>query len=333
MRILAGDIGGTKTDLCLYEGDSSAGFREAGSARFRSAEHAGPAELVHQLLGSGRAPLDAAVFGVAGPVRDGHCKTTNLAWELDEKELSRQLCTEVVLINDFHAVALGIGELDERDLEVLNPGRVDPDGPIAVIGAGTGLGEAIAVPVPGQPYPLVIVTEGGHTDFGPRNETEVELLRFLQQQHRHVSYERVVSGGGLASIYDFVISWGLVAEKPETRDARREKDPGRVIGESALRRTDPACERAVEIFVSLYGAEAGNLALKCIPSGGLFVAGGMAPKLLEIIRRGAFLQAFLDKGRMSAVLERIRVSVVLNRKVSLLGARARALQNVSKHYP
>jgi glucokinase len=332
MLILAGDIGGTKTDLCLYEGDPGGGFRETGSARFRSAEHAGPAELVQRLLGSGPARLDAAVFGVAGPVRDGHCKTTNLAWELDEEELSQQLSTKVALINDFQAVALGVGELGEDDLEVLNPGEVDPDGPIAVIGAGTGLGEAIAVPVPGQRGARVIVSEGGHTDFGPRNETEMELLRFLKQRYRHVSYERVVSGGGLVNIYDFVISWGLVGERPETRAAMREKDPGRVIGESAVARSDPACERAVEIFVSLYGAEAGNLALKCIPTGGLFVAGGMAPKLLEIFRRGAFLQAFLAKGRMSAVLEPIRVSVVLNRKVGLLGARALALQEISKHH-
>jgi glucokinase len=157
----------------------------------------------------------------------------------------------------------------------------------------------------------------------------MELLAFLQQQHDHVSCERVVSGNGLVNIYHFVISWGLVREKPETRAAMQKNDPGAVIGQNALRRSDPACERAVEIFVSLYGAEAGNLALTCVPTGGLFVAGGMAPRLIEIIRRGTFLQAFLDKGRMSRVLERIRVSVVLNRKVALLGARAFALQSLS----
>ncbi len=329
MQILTGDIGGTKTDLCLYEDDLGDDWREIRSARFPSADHAGPEAMVEQLLGSGTKAPEAIVFGVAGPVRDGHCRTTNLPWELDARELSRALGTRVRLINDFHAVALGVGELAEDALEVLNPGEVDREGPVAVIGAGTGLGEAVAIPLPGQSAPRVVVSEGGHADFAPRNETEIELLRFLQQQHGRVSWERVLSGPGLAAVYQFVISWGVVSEKPGTRSALREGEPGGVIGERALERSDPACERAVEIFVSLYGAEAGNLALKCLPTGGLFVAGGMAPKLIDVIRRGDFLQAFLDKGRMKDVLERIRVSVVLDPGVGLLGARAHALQMLS----
>jgi glucokinase len=318
MRVLAGDVGGTKTLLAVYEGEPG-DLREVRSARYESTKYAGLGDVVREMLGDGVAGVDHAAFGIAGPIRDEMVKTTNLPWEIDGRALAREIgVARVHLLNDFEAVARGIAALAPSQLAVLRDVPTDPDGPVAILGAGTGLGEAILVPTASGPR--VLPTEGGHTDFAPRDELEIGLLRFLLERHDRVSVERVVSGIGLASIYEFLVSRRIAAESESVRARIAREDPGAVIGELGLARTDAACARALDLFVSLYGAEAGNLALTVLPTGGLYVAGGIAPRILPAIERGAFIASFLAKGRMRSVLETIRVSVVLEPRVGILGA-------------
>lgn len=320
MLLLAADIGGTKTDLALYEqvGDR---FVVAASGRYASRDHRSFEQVLRAFV-QGRS-VHAAGLAVAGPVVEGRCKTTNLPWELDERALAHELGAPVGLCNDFSAVVLGIPELARTDLALLSEGERDPDGPIAVIGAGTGLGEAIGVPT-GRGL-RVLPSEGGHADFAPRDETEIELLRFLRTRvGGRVSVERAVSGPGLIAVYEFVCAHERARVDPETEAQMRQGDAAEVIGRRGEAGEDAACARAVALFMSLYGAEAGNLALKTLPSGGLFVAGGIAPKLIATLHRGEFMRALLDKGRIRPVLERVPVAVVMNPQVSLLGARALA---------
>ena len=319
--LLAGDVGGTKTDLALFADDRPAGgrLRELRGARLASADYPGLGALLRAFLGDAPPPIAAAAFGVAGPVVGDTCRTTNLPWEIDAAALRAALgIPRLRLLNDFHALALGLGALPDDGLLVLQPGDVDPAGPQAVIGAGTGLGEAILVPTAAGPR--VLATEGGHADFAPRDDLEIGLLRALQRRHGHVSWERLVSGPGLVALHDHLAAEGLAVVHPDTRRRLAAEDPAAVIGELALADADPSCVLAVDRFLGLYGAEAGNLALKTLPTGGLFVAGGIAPRLLPKLRRGPFLAAFLDKGRMRPLLERIRVAVVLEPRVGLLGA-------------
>jgi glucokinase len=319
MRILAADVGGTKTELALYVRAGEGGsLREIRSERYASADFDGIASIIRRFLGD--EPVDRAGIGVAGPVVEDTCRTTNLPWALDARQLERELgIPEVHLLNDFSAVALGIDVLGPSDLAVLQEGVVDPQGPVIVLGAGTGLGEAIVVPMDGQRR--VLSTEGGHTDFAPRNEEEIALLRFLLRRHARVSVERVVSGQGLVALYDFVVAEGLAPTTEETRRRMGAEDPGKVIGESALAGTDPACVKAVDMFVAAYGAEAGNLALTVLPTGGVYLAGGIAPRLIERFQGDAFMGPFRTKGRMSYLLEPMRVAVIMNTRVGLLGAR------------
>ena len=320
MRLLAGDIGGTKTLLALYD-ERDGAFTETRRQRFDSGAFRGLGEMIVAMLGSEVESVDRAAFGIAGPIVDDTCKATNLPWVVDARALERELDIERVrLLNDFQAVALGVPSLGADDVVVLQDGDVEPDGPIAIIGAGTGLGQAIVVATPTGPR--VLPSEGGHTDFAPRNELEIDLLRFLQKRHGRVSVERCVSGQGIVSIYEFLIETGLERESPAIRAKMAEHDDGAVIGTAAIEGSDAACVRAVRIFTSLYGAEAGNLALKVLPTGGLFIAGGIAPKLLPFMRdRDLFLAAFLTKGRMSPLLERMRVAVITDTNVGLYGAR------------
>ena len=329
MRLLAGDVGGTKTYLCLYEQNDAGEFVAVAETRYESAAFQGLTPMVEAFLGSDR-QIDAAAFGVAGPVVNDECRATNLPWKLSARAMEKDLSIpKVRLINDFHAVALGVPVLKDDQLCVLQDAPIDPKGAIAIIGAGTGLGEGVALP--SEKGLQVIASEGGHTDFAPRNDLEVDLLRFLLKRHARVSYERVVSGPGLHTVYEFLISSGRAEELPETRAQMREMDPSAVIGMAATSGSDPACVMAVEVFVSAYGAEAGNLALKVIPHGGLFIAGGVAVKLIESIKQGGFMESFLFKGRMSTLLEGIRVAVVMEQKVGLLGAREQARLSALGH--
>jgi glucokinase len=319
MRVLAVDVGGTKTLAALYEGEPGT-FVEVASRRYESHEYSGIVPILADFLE--RKTVAAAAIGVAGPVIDDACKTTNLPWHLDARGIESELAIpRVRLINDFEAVALGVTELPSSELAVLQERPVDRSAPAAVIGAGTGLGEAIILPSE-EGLPRVLPTEGGHADFAPRDDVEIELLRFLRARYGHVSYERVLSGPGLEALYDFVVESGLAATAGATRALLEAADDrAAVIGECALSCADDACVRAVSLFVSVYGAEAGNLALKTLPGAGVFVAGGIAPKLLPIIREGEFLRSFRDKGRMIPVLDPVPVSVVLDPNVGLVGAR------------
>jgi glucokinase len=329
MRVLAADVGGTKTLLSLHDVDDDGFARELRSERYPSRDFADFADIARRFLGDDLASVTHAGIGVAGPVeRDAEgretARTTNLPWHLDARALEASLGLERVrLVNDFHAVALGIPRLAPEDVTILQEGHVDPEGPIAILGAGTGLGQAIVVPVAGRFR--VIASEGGHCDFAPRNDTEIGLLRFLLERHRRVSVERVVSGPGLCNVYAFVVGTGLAPERPDTRARLDAGEGAAVIGERALAGDDAACMRAVELFLDVYGAEAGNLALKVLPKGGLYVAGGVAPRLLPKLREGRFLEAFRTKGRMSPLLEATRVSVVTNTRVGLFGALHAAL--------
>ena len=324
MRLLAGDVGGTKTLLGIYEGSGDA-LREVRTARYDSGDFDGLTAIIDHFLGEDGVEIDRAGFGVAGPVVDDRARTTNLPWTLDAQRLSDSLGAPVALVNDFAAVAYGVRSLGPDERVVLQEGTVDPEGPVAILGAGTGLGQALIIPTGADPL-HVLPSEGGHADFAPRDELEIGLLRFLLERHDRVSVERAVSGPGLAAIYDLVVSRRILPENPEVRRRLQAGgDAGRVIGEHALAGDDAACSRAVSIFLSLYGAEAGNLALRVIPTGGLYVGGGIAPRLLPLIQTGVFMESFLRKGRMRPLLERVRVTVIDQPRVGLLGARNAAL--------
>lgn len=326
MRVVAADVGGTKTLIALYEGEPGA-FTEVARRRYESTDYEGVVPILRDFLGASESAVDAAALGVAGPVVNDTCRATNLPWHLDARRIERELgVARVRLLNDFEAVALGIGELPEQALDVLQDRPLEPGWQAAVLGAGTGLGEAILLPPIAGALPRVSPTEGGHADFAPRDETEIALLRFLMRRHGRVSIERVLSGRGLEAIYELLVAEGIATSAPDVaaRIAGSD-DRAAVIGQLGSAGADPACARAVSLFVSIYGSEAGNFALKTLPFGGLYVAGGIAPKLIEAIRGGEFLRAFRVKPPMEPVLDRIRVSVVLDPSVGLLGARRVAL--------
>ncbi|MBX3274135.1 MAG: glucokinase [Sandaracinaceae bacterium] len=323
MRILVGDIGGTKTLLALYEGARAAELRETRRERYENASSDGLAPILADFVASGE-PIDAAVLGVAGPVEDDVCNATNLPWVIDARRLAAQLAIpRAALINDFEAVALGLDALPSSALEVLQDRPADPGAPRAVLGAGTGLGEAILVPTGGA-LPRVLPTEGGHVDFAPRDEVEIDLLRFAQARFPRVCVERLVSGPGIAVVYDHIVASGAAPASPSVPDATSGDDRSAAISRAAAA-GEEAAGLAIRRFVSLYGAEAGNFALKCLPFGGLYVAGGIAPRMIEALRAGGFIEAFRAKGRMAPLLDRVRVSVVLDPAVGLLGAKAKAV--------
>ena len=321
--ILAGDVGGTKTTLALFEPRAGAPMvvREATlhSHDFRSLEAA-----IARFLGEGpRADIAAACVGIAGPVMDGRVVAVNLPWVVDERGLASAIPAQRVrLLNDLEATAHGVWALREDELVSLQGGRLR-DGNVAVIAAGTGLGEAIVVDH--EATRTVIATEGGHSDFAPRGEVEEDLLRYLRKEFGRVSCERVLSGPGLVNVYRFLRDTGVAKESPQTAALMREGDPAAVVGELGMRGSDRLCEMALGILGSVYGAEAGNLALKALALGGVVVAGGIAPRLMPLLRAGAFVSAFRDKGRLSSLMETIPVLVALNPKTALLGAARVAL--------
>jgi len=316
--ILAGDVGGTKTALALVEaGPARFGVireQELSSRDFPTFEAAVAAFLAH----GPAAPVDAACFGVAGPVVDGRCVTTNLPWELDEDILAAMLSARrVKLLNDLEATAHGVLTLGPDALATLQPGH-PRRGNLAVIAAGTGLGEALVVRE--GLHMIVVASEGGHSDFAPRTETEIELLRHLRKGFGHVSWERIVSGPGLLAVYEFLRESEGMPEPAWLRARFDHEDPSAVVSEVALAGTDAVCAAALDIFVAAYGAEAGNLALKGLAVGGVFLAGGIAPKILPKLADGAFADAFRDKGRFADLMASIPVHVVLEPRAALFGA-------------
>jgi glucokinase len=319
--ILAGDVGGTKTVVALYE-SGNAGLRAVRESVYPAREHASLEEIVGIFLDEGpAASIEAACFGVAGPVINGRVSTTNLPWEIDEASLARATgARRSKLLNDLEAMAYGMLGLDDEEFALLSPGaEPPPTGNAVVIAAGTGLGQALLV-WDGERH-LPVATEGGHTGFAPRSEQEVELLRFLNAEFgSHVSYERILSGPGLHNLYRFLRASGGGPEPAWLAERIGAEDPSAVIGEVGVAGRDPVCAASVELFASIYGAQAGNLALTALAVGGVFVGGGIAPKLLPVLQGGAFVRAFTDKGRFSALLEAIPVRVALTPRTPVLGA-------------
>jgi glucokinase len=329
--ILAGDVGGTKTILALLAPPAATPPRASASAlavvheaTLASQEFATFEEAVRTFLaGAPAVPVGVACFGVAGPVVEGRSVTTNLPWELDERRLAAALgARHVRLLNDLEATGHGVLELRASALETLQAG-VPRTGNLAIIAAGTGLGEALLV-WDGRRH-VVVASEGGHASFAPRTELEGELLRFLRKDLGHVSYERVLSGPGLLNVYRFLRETSGLAEPAWLRERMAEEDPSAAVSEAALADADEICVRALELFVSVYGAEAGNLALKGLALGGVFVAGGIAPKIRARLADGAFTQAFCDKGRLADLMAAIPVHLVLEPRTALLGAARVAL--------
>jgi glucokinase len=316
--ILAGDVGGTNARFALAEvrhGRVVLVARET----FASREHGGLEALAARVARRASPPVTHACVGIAGVVRDGRCAATNLPWVVDQRDLARGLgLPAAILINDLEATAHGLAELGPADLAVLQAGEADPRGNLAVMAAGTGLGEAGLV-WDGRRY-RPFATEGGHADWAPRDALEVELWRHLARELGHVSVERVVSGPGLHQVYRFLRDTGRGDEPAWLAEALRTRAPGPVISEAALAGRSELCGRALDLMVGAYGAEAGNLALRMMATGGVYVGGGIAPRILDRLRAGGFLAAFTAKGRLEAFMRRIPVQVVLEERVALLGA-------------
>lgn len=331
---LAGDVGGTKTLLQLLAEDGTV----LRTDRFDSTRYPDLSTIVLEFLSgwSGAAPQYAA-FGVAGPVVEGACVTTNLPWHLEENTLAARCNLEKVkLLNDFEATAYGVLQVPPSSLATLQTGKPREHGAIAVMGAGTGLGEALLVWVEDLEDPAggaytVVPTEGGHADFAPRDDIEIELFRWLRKRFGRVSWERVVSGQGIYNVYQFLRDSCIASESLVVAGEIAKGDPGAVIGSHALAGTDVLCLRTIDLFIASYGAEAGNLALKGLTTGGVYIAGGIAPKLLPKLQDGQFLRSYRDKGRLSHLVEKAPVHVVLDQEVGLHGA-AYAARRMAKRY-
>lgn len=315
--ILAADVGASKTSLGLFRSGGRELVRVAG-ARFQNRQYRCLNAVLDAFL-SGRETVTAACFGVAGPVLDDKCTITNLSWDIELASLrSRFPDASVALINDVEAAAYGLATLKQSDLLVLNPGQPDERAAAALIAAGTGLGEAVLYACNGTRVPAA--SEAGHTDFAPGNTLQSEFLESLRPRFGHVSWDRVLSGPGLVLIYEFLRDSGRYKEQPEIAARMRAQDPSAVISEVALDNSCELCRQTLHMFTAMYGAEAGNLALRALARRGLYLGGGIPPKITRLLRDGTFLRAFLDKGRMASFMATIPVRVVLNDDTGLLGA-------------
>ncbi len=317
--VLAGDIGGTKTNLALFSVHGEK-VRSEWLHMFPSKRYSGLVPVLREFLAKEPHKIDAACFGIAGPVIDGKVKTPNLPWMVDTSELRGALKMDSVnLLNDLEAAAYGIFTLDNDEFCALNEGIMRHSGNKAMIAAGTGLGQVILHDDGRHFHPLA--SEGGHADFAPRNELEIELLRYLTGRFGHVSYERVLSGPGLFNIYRFLKeSQGLEEPKWLAQRLAAGDDSSAVVARAALANEAEICVKALELFVSVYGAEAGNLALRAKSVRGLYIGGGIAPKILDKLKDGTFMRAFSDKGRYSDLLAAIPVQIILNDQAALRGA-------------
>jgi glucokinase len=319
--ILAGDIGGTHARLSYYQQDTESGnFTAVHEHVFDSREFRGLNEVVLKFVSETGVHPTIASFGIAGPVRNGRVETPNLPWVVESSRLAQELQLDSVsLINDLEAQAWGIQCLGPSDTVALNRVSAKP-GNQAVVAAGTGLGEA-GLAWDGQRH-QIFACEGGHCDFAPRNELEIELLRYLLTRFGHVSYERIVSGPGLVNVYMFLKDThrGHEKEPQLLRDEIAAGNAGAAISKAAVSGQSPLAEQALDLWVSIYGAEAGNMALKVLATGGIFLAGGIAPKILSKLSGPLFMEAFISKGRLQPLLEAIPVRVITNEKTGLLGA-------------
>jgi len=323
--VLAGDIGGTKTNLAVCTVEQRGRLSVVREQSFPSRRYQGLEKVVEAFLDGKRERIGAAAFGVAGPVLDGRVKTTNLPWVVRATSLGRVLGTKRVrLMNDLEATAYGGLFLPAKEICWLSRGKRRRAANIAVIAAGTGLGQAFLF-WDGARH-RAVATEGGHADFAPRNEKELALLVFLQKKFSRVSYERLLSGPGLVNIFTFFADEVGRPVSATVRSRMQTEDPAAVIGEAGVSGTCPASVEAVETFIEIYGAQAGNLALAVMATAGVFVGGGIVVKMLPKMRSGSFLRAFRDKGRYRELMSQIPVGVLLNPKTALIGAAHSAVE-------
>ncbi|HXU82174.1 MAG TPA: glucokinase [Polyangia bacterium] len=340
MTVLAGDIGGTNSRLALYQAAPRAGDKPLYDRTYPSASQSSFDDIAETFLAAASTALDgrvkpsvaSACFAIAGPIENNICRATNLPWVVDGRSLSNRLGVERVrLVNDFYAAALGVTALSPDWRVPLGGAAPVRRGPIAVLGAGTGLGTAFLLWSTAENGYQVIPSEGGHMDFGPRTPLETGLLQFLTNKYGRVSCERVLSGRGLVDVFAFLSQEpgcrALI--RPETQAALSAPDPARdpaaVISERGLSGADPICEMSLAVFCSVLGAVAGNLALTILPTGGLFVVGGIAPRVLPYLQKGVFREAFDRKGRLHTLIERLPAFVVTHPQVGLIGAAAAAV--------
>lgn len=327
--LLAGDIGGTKVNLALFCAEK--GPREAlAEATFPSANYNGLDEIVREFLDRTGEQVQKACFGVAGPVVGGRASITNLPWTIDACALAENLgLSAAYLLNDLESIANSVPILEANDLYVLNPGRPEPEAAIAVIAPGTGLGEAFLT-WDGTRY-LAHPSEGGHTDFGPMDELQLGLLRYLRERYDHVSYERVCSGLGLPNLYEYLKVSGY-AQEPDWLAARiaGAADMNPIIVDAAMgEQTCPLAQAVLDLFVSILGAEASNLAIKILATGGVYLGGGIPPRILSALKGETFMNAFLNKGRFKELMARMPVYVVLNPRTPIMGAARYGLDHTS----
>lgn len=342
-QLLAGDIGGTKTILRLVDVVAKGKYNTVTEASYVSADYPDLVPMVQEFVQQAECTMpDLACFAIAGPVVENTARLTNLNWKLlDTARLETELgINHVSLINDFAAVSYGVLALQENDLYTIQVGKPLKSSPIGVIGAGTGLGEGFLVPT-SSGYE-VFATEGGHTDFAPTTDLEMRLLENIRQRYNisHVSVERVVSGQGIVAIYQFLRDADILPESAtvgeairhwETQSTIPEKriDPAATIAKAAIEKRDPLSQQTMTLFIEAYAAEAGNLALKLLPYQGLYIAGGIAAKILPLIQDSQFLEVFQDKGRMQPLLQKVPIHIVLNPEVGLLGSILYAQQSRS----
>jgi len=318
--ILAGDIGGTKTNLALCK------FKEnklevIAQLQFASREFVSFSEVISKFKEETKMKgVSAACFGIAGPIINGRCRTTNLPWDISTSDLQNDLGTQKVrLLNDLEATAYGMLYLPEEEFVNLNPTGRAVEGNRAVIAAGTGLGEAMLYHDGKQYHP--IGTEGGHCDFAPITSQQDELLKWMRKRYPgHVSFERILSGPGIYMLYTFLRDSGFAPEPASMLRIEEGKDRSAMVSECALKERDPLCQETLRLFADIYGAEAGNLALKSMSLGGVFIGGGIAPKILRVLQNEHFINGFFSKGRFEELLRGMQVKIALNPETALLGA-------------
>lgn len=318
MRFLAADIGGTKTLLVSYK-EKKKKLVEEKREKYVSQNYETLEAIIEGFLSDFQEPVDRACFGIAGPVKNQVAHATNLPWVVDAKKIGKRFSFQKChLINDLEANAYGLNMIDAKDLLVINAGKEERGGNRALVSAGTGLGEAPIFYHKGEYVPSP--SEGGHADFAPVNKEQMGLLSYLMDKFGHVSVERVLSGRGLINIYHYLLDEKIEKECSDVRDEMRRDDPAKVITVHAEKRSCKACERALDMFIEIYGQEVGNFALKTLATGGIFVGGGIAAKLSKQLKKGSFLKSFINKGRFSDFLKEIPIKIILNPDTALMGS-------------
>jgi glucokinase len=327
--LIAGDIGGTKTDLAIFSSEAGP-HSPLAQTRVHSADYSSLESMVKEFLEKANKPVDRACFAIAGPVIDGRVKTTNLPWVIEAVTLARELnlnAKAVRLVNDLEAIARAIPILRPSDVDTVNPGEAVPKGAIAVVAPGTGLGESFLT-WDGSRY-LAHSSEGGHSDFAPTDEQQIRLLRYMLGMFDHVSFEHVCSGIGIPNLYRYLRDVERIPEKPELA-ARIDSaaDPSAIITEEASHSTEPSklCQATIDLLVSIMASEAGNVALKFLATGGLYLAGGVVSHIQPALRSSAFLEHFKRKGRFAELMGRIPIHVVVT-QAAIIGAAAYGLEN------